>query len=726
MRPFLLPLLVALAVPAGAARAQMPPVQSGTLPSFASDAALRSFVVEVNDSLIQRQRRARGCSAGGAALRKRIARTDKATAVLAGSVADAKGAPLSSVAIRVESMAAGALSSDGTWHIEIPAADLAEDSIVVSATMIGYDAPQLRLSLAAGDSVQVDFSLCPQPVYLSEVTVTGAAAGKPAPSITNVQHEGVDEGGIVKLHGHYLVVLRRGRLFTVNVGRGRLESVSTAHAYGPDMDPRGTWYDELLIAGNDVVVIGYSYARGGTEIGLFRIDDDGRLAYRATYHLRSGDYYSSRNYASRLVNGRLVLYAPIYLPRSGDDLLASLPALRRWHAAAREDDFHRIMSSTRIYRSAHWLDPEWGLTLHTVTVCDVQAPELTCDATGVLGPSGRVSYVSPRAFYVWVSGWPRGRRIRTTESMLYRIPLDGSAPTAVQVKGTPTDQFSFLESRDDYLNVLVRGRALGEGMWRAEWARGNTALLRIPLTAFSDGSSPAPAAAYRALYGPADGYAFHNRFVGNYLLYGTGSGWGPPRRTHRSTLYAVRWSDGSRAALSLPHGIDRIEPMGSDAVVIGTDGEDLHFTDIDLAGLPAPAGHYVRPEATQGELRSHGFFYRPTGPASGLLGLPIRGAAQPGWKHLVQGSASVVFLENDAHEFHELGELEPKGGEPADDACIASCVDWYGNARPLFLGRRVFALLGYEIVEGTVEHNRIREIRRIDFTPAARPKADRR
>jgi hypothetical protein len=42
----------------------------------------------------------------------------------------------------------------------------------------------------------------------------------------------------------------------------------------------------------------YSYERGGTELGLFDIDQYGKLGYRATYHLRSNDYYSSRNYAS--------------------------------------------------------------------------------------------------------------------------------------------------------------------------------------------------------------------------------------------------------------------------------------------------------------------------------------------------------------------------------------------------------------------------------------------
>jgi uncharacterized secreted protein with C-terminal beta-propeller domain len=41
----------------------------------------------------------------------------------------------------------------------------------------------------------------------------------PGPAtITNVQTAGVDEGGIVKRAGDFLVVLRRGRLFTVRVG----------------------------------------------------------------------------------------------------------------------------------------------------------------------------------------------------------------------------------------------------------------------------------------------------------------------------------------------------------------------------------------------------------------------------------------------------------------------------------------------------------------------------
>ncbi|MGH8106693.1 MAG: beta-propeller domain-containing protein, partial [Arenimonas sp.] len=113
-----------------------------------------------------------------------------------------------------------------------------------------------------------------------------ADANKADDGITNVQTQGVDEGDIVKKRGDYLIILRRGRLFTVKVAENNLQTVSTANAYAPDVDPNGTWYDEMLISGNTVVVIGYSYQRGGTEVGLFNLNDRGVLKYQATYHLR--------------------------------------------------------------------------------------------------------------------------------------------------------------------------------------------------------------------------------------------------------------------------------------------------------------------------------------------------------------------------------------------------------------------------------------------------------
>jgi hypothetical protein len=127
----------------------------------------------------------------------------------------------------------------------------------------------------------------------------------------------------------------------------------------------------------------------------------------------------------------------------------------------------------------------------------------------------------------------------------------------------------------------------------------------------------------------------------------------------------------------------------------------------------------VREGATQGELRSHGFFYKPEpGGDAGIIGLPVRSAGKPGAMHLAEGSASIVFVKNERLDLRPLGELEAGQAVGRNDGCRASCVDWYGNARPIFLGKRAFALMGYELVEGSVADGRVSERRRVSFAPS--------
>ncbi|HWO89474.1 MAG TPA: beta-propeller domain-containing protein [Gemmatimonadales bacterium] len=532
-----------------------------------------------------------------------------------------------------------------------------------------------------------------------------------ADAITNVQHAGVDEGGIVKLRGNHLVVLRRGRLFTIAIGGSSLRPVSAVDAFGPDIDPRGTWYDEMLISGDRVVVIGYSYSRGGTEVGIFRLGDDGSLRYETTFQLRSNDYYSSRNYASRLIGSRLVFYAPLYLPWSITDVDQVLPAMQRWDTAER--GFRVIVRPERVFRPAGF-EPDEEVALHTVTSCDLARPHISCEASVVVGPPGRVFYVSPGSVYVWATSWQRGSEQSRPASLLTRIPLAGEAvPTALRVAGSPVDQFSFHESEDGHLNVLTRSEGRGEAMWNSEWSEGRAALLRLPLVRMGDGSASAPASWYRPLEMPS-GWVLHNRFVGEWLLYGAGNGWSPQRQTD-TTLFAVRWRGGAATRLALSHGIDRIEVMGGDAVVIGARGNNLEFSGISLAGAPVVRQRFVMPQASQGELRSHGFFYRSDGEDAGVLGLPVREQRLPGYRHLIEGSASIVFLRNTGRRFTELGLLVAGAVRNVNDNCRASCVDWYGNARPIFARGRIFALLGYELVEGVIAEGELRELQRVNF-----------
>ncbi len=540
-----------------------------------------------------------------------------------------------------------------------------------------------------------------------------AKAGKDEESITNTQMAGVDEGGIVKVHGNYLVILRRGRLFTVRVGDDSLRPASSVNAYPPGINPSSDWYDEMLVSNNTIIVIGYSYGRGGTEINLFDIDSRGDLAYRSTYHLRSDDYYSSRNYASRLIGDKLVFYTPQYFDYG--DPAQQFPALRRWHKGAKNSEFRPVVAPTSVYRPERPEGRESTTALHTVTVCDLSTRDMACKGTAVLGAPGRVFYVSQKSVYVWTTDWNYHDGKASTDSMLFKMPLDGTAPSALGVEGSPVDQFSFLETDDERLNVLVRADAHGNQMWSSEQVNGDMALFRITAAAFSDGSELAPSTSYRKLP-KAEGYTFQNRFVGDYLLYGNGNGWGRQQKVDGANLFAVNWKTADVTNLHLDHSVDRIEQMGSAAVVVGTNGTDLYFSPVSLDRGPSVRPSYIRKQASQGELRSHGFFYKPSDDDSGLLGLPIARQGRSGYRHLIEDSAAILFLKNTGLEFEQVGELGAKNTS-SNDGCRASCVDWYGNARPIFLRGRIFALLGYEIVEGRLDDGRLMESRRINYSP---------
>jgi hypothetical protein len=600
---------------------------------------------------------------------------------------------------------------------------------------------------AAADAtaaLQMAPSTAPAPMAAAKSEAAGAVAenrAAEADSITNVQTAGVDEGGIVKRAGDFLIILRRGRLFTVRVGGDALAPIAALDAFAPGSNPGGAWYDELLVSGRDVVVIGYSYARGGTEIGLFELDGGGNLAYRATHHLRSFDYYSSRNYASRLIGRKLVFYTPTLLSPWQAQPWQQFPALRRWQGEADAQGFKRILPATRVYRTDDEFEPGEALALHTITSCELGHDELKVESTAVLGPAGRVFYVSQGSVYVWTSSWRRrwpGEPHRPqpeeprSRSAVFRIPLDGAAPSAIKTAGVPNDQMSFLEE-GGHLNVLLRESGRGEGMWGSESTAGSMALLRVPLADFGDGRGAAQREHSRRL--PAvQGHAVQNRFVGDWLLYGGAHGRGFDAGP---SGYALRFaSSGDAMALAAGHAVERIEALGRDAVLVGSRDGDLVFSAVRLSRRePQLAGRHVQSGVAQGETRTHGFFYRPQNDDSGMLGLPVLGPGarrRQGVYSGGQGAAAVLFLRNRGLQFTGLGQLQASDGGVRDDACKASCVDWYGNARPIFLGDRVLALMGYEIVEGRLQAGgwrfdepsgapaeQIVERRRISFAPNA-------
>lgn len=548
----------------------------------------------------------------------------------------------------------------------------------------------------------------------------GVGAGKPsAIGITNNQEVQVDEGDIVKATEDLIIVLRRGRLFTIRHGHGGLVPAGRC-----DVQPPGarweSWYDEMLLHGDRVVVIGYSYHHAATELGLFRLVANGTIRHEATYLLRSGDYYSSRNYASRLIGDRLVLYTPGHLalcsPGLGAQTPCGLPAVARWDAARRRlESWSPLLAGVQIYRPVQ--ATSWP-TLHTIVSCDLSRPSLRCGGHALLAPSARTFYVSRGAVYLWVGPEAPADERQQQPSFLYRMPLAHGVAEAVLARGGPIDQLSFQET-DRELRVLLRPEADGDAMWQPERAGGPLSLLRVPLRAFSARPTSPRDARYRELP-PAGGGSLQNRFVGNWLLYGAGSGWLQSRR-NGGELTAVRIGQTLRVrTISLDHGVDRIEPAGAHAIAVGSGASDLFFTSLALDSEPGMRFTYVQRGAAQGETRTHGFFFRPDGEGGGMLGLPVRQGAP--YRHLVHGSARVLYLRLTPElRLQRLGALEARD-RVAVDRCKVSCVDWYGNARPIFLPGRVLALLGYELVEGKLDPGGLHEQRRVTFLqPRRRP-----
>ncbi len=573
------------------------------------------------------------------------------------------------------------------------------------------------------------------------IVVTGSRIAGDV-SITNTQEAGVDEGGIVKATSEHLVILRRGRLHVVRHGDDALEPVSSIDAFAPgDENPGDTWYDEMLMHQGMVIVIGYSYGEGGTEISRFNLSEDGQLTYRDTHYLSSSDYYSSSNYASRMIGGTFYTYTPTRFREGWRD---DLPFLERRNPDGSRQRIGETLVPASMGLAAPLLtDPSPTADLmHGITACDVVSEDLTCSTRTVLGTYSSEYYFSRNAAYIWTgtghnARW--GRASRDWGSLLYRIPFDSDDDiTAIAAKGAPVDQFSFLEdSETDSLFVMTMGDFVFEDsgdfglmMWESETAFGDAALLQIPLDRMGNGAVQLPVSQYRAL--PQISGRVQNRYAGRNLMYGSGHG---AYSEEPPELFVVPLGENWVQRLDIPHGVSRLDRLGSDGVAIGTDSEDaLGFTSIEFSEKRPGArigSTYLLPAAEEGENRSQAFYWRPDADnpdsGDGLMALPVNKEIE-GYDFYYLGSSTAMFyLERRDGALFPMGELGTQPDEEVIAAaqqmeeledkgeCQASCVDWYGNSRPIFIGDRIFALMGDQIVEGSLAGGRITEERRINF-----------
>jgi len=568
----------------------------------------------------------------------------------------------------------------------------------------------------------------------------------PAPTngvdnITNVQTHGVDEGDIVKKIVRFLIVLQDGRLFVVDTqpnGQPGLALVDRTNVYRDARDQM--WYDETLVYGRRIVVTGYSYENSATEINVFSLSDAGRLTREAVYYISSNDYYDITNYATRLVGDKLVIYSPLYLRYFDPKTPIPWPKVRRWISG---NESHASLTAGRPLYTSHDIfrpvQPTTFPTVHAITVCPLGTPaagdELACTATAFVGPSEHELYVAPDAAYLWVSdeGRPaytpvdcdaRGAGAFTSgqPGVLYRVPFDGGAPGVMRVRGAPRDQLGLASTTTEFRALLA---------WN-ETSCSRRDEDHLTLKYFS-----APIADFAATLGPDEPTRFHDapgldggiyeeRFTDAYVIYGAREDWSsypPYAKATTARVVALPLANPSAATLiQAPHNVVRVERAGDDIIVDGySDANGLSVSRIDLSATPHISATEHLAHRFEFEGRSHAFNAAVDESGAGLMGLPTVALADGGGRMPWDSTASdVSFLTlTPDGGLRSVGDLDASANAvDRSYHCEVSCVDWYGNTRPIFADGRIFALTGTEVIEGEFAAGGVRELRRLNISRA--------
>jgi len=567
---------------------------------------------------------------------------------------------------------------------------------------------------------------------MEEVVTTGLRASKNN-SITNNQEAGVDEGDIVKAFDRFLVVLMHGRLFSIDTGNaaGKLMLVDRVDAYD---DPKTeSWIDEILIFKDTLLVTGYSYETGSSNISLYRINADGHFNFLARYQIESDDYFDWSNYATRVVDGRLVIYTPFDLSTYSVDEIMALPRIRRFTEKERFSEWQPLFNVQDVYKP---ILPAVYPTLHVMSSCPIDpVAELRCQSRGIIGPHQHEMYVAPDHAYLWLTTdsdemdssmdrdcSPERSTLgeRSVPSTVFRMTVSSGSLAAAHAEGWPADQFS-MEEKPAHLWALVRRPPLTCEVTDED---GNDympmALMQIADDEFSTRPAKMRASDLNEVPLLKDYWHQQTRFADRHVLYGS-SDWYQDDSSH-SELIVVPLRDPRRAkTLPLKHGIDRLELFGSNAVVFGQQQEEaLAVSSVRLASRPQIVDTQVMPGIVESEGRSHAFNSITDDDGSGLFGLPTYdsvAAENSRWRDV---RTEVRFFS--ASRDLKLTSADQLSGRPEEEVteegydCAVSCYDWYGNSRPIFFRDRVFALIGAELIEGSMNGGRIAETARVNLT----------
>lgn len=533
--------------------------------------------------------------------------------------------------------------------------------------------------------------------------------------ITNNQVGGIDEGDIVKKSGDFLIVLRAGvlRVITTRIGASdTLAQVDRLALIEPVDDD--IWYDELLVHGEIVLVLGFNYVEDVSELFVLSLSPEGKLARRQRLRIRSDDYYSSNNYGTRLVDDDLLLFMNVALDKREGN---------RWPTwSADGSAWTSLIQPDEVFLP---IVPMFAPHVHVVVRCPVRGlveGRFNCQSTGVVASGSPELYVTDRYAYIATTEWDEeafhseamssafgpgyayGDLVSKRHTVIYRIPvISAGPPTAARVEGVSGDQFSFREIGDslfaattqslDESSAVVALSRIEAGDFGSSARKQLTTVARVEVP-FHD---PTMRIEPERLYIGRHRYSFREE---------SDQEGGP------STVYALPLSGGPPTTLALSHSSDRFESVFDRLIVSGMARGRWLLSTIDRGGARLSSSLDVDGYSSSDD-RSHAFNATRLSTGEVVFGLP--GVERSGFDRIGDTTdhevvSDLLFFRSEGASVARAGELVMTDSSPPTD-CEDACDDWYGNARLFFVGDRVFGLSGDRLKEGRFERGMIREVR---------------
>ncbi|MEL6633590.1 MAG: beta-propeller domain-containing protein, partial [Bacteroidota bacterium] len=500
------------------------------------------------------------------------------------------------------------------------------------------------------------------------------------------QPDGIEGGELIKALNGYLIILRKGIIYSAKKIKKDIKTVSSIKTdnYGlaPSFPRR-----RLFILRERVVVVSWSAPLSAIGVGLFKLDHGGKLIHLSTKYLSGCQFYTNgKSIVSRIIDDKLIFYVPTHIrgytdknnPTCQAKLSASDPAPRpsmigHWQKGS-------IIKWKNIVELGNYNKKLAGSdSIHTIYYCNLLKDNLSCSSKSVRGGFARDFYVSSSAAYLWTLGSDCLKKHQTYGATVYRFPISSSSKEDVTIWktfGTPVNKFSTREINGKLYSVVqkVSCSLTLEKTIHTNTGNGKIYLVDKPIRDFATKNKASVSYDSKSYSLPSlTGVVFYrNRFVGSKYVYG----YHKQYQDSNKTINIVDIDTKKVKLLLLNHTVDSIARIDNNSFIVQGKSYDtipghynyslvdspIQISSVSIENNPVVRSRYVYKPATNSETHTVCSSIRQIDKIKGftnkIISLPMQQTSGE-FSHLKYGTAKILFMSIDAQlQISEIGVIQ--------------------------------------------------------------------